>query len=489
MPLYGRASLPDWTTGTATVAANATAVTLTGGGLLTVDAVTGANLYGAGRGDLFVVPGVGAKFIQSVNSATSITLVEPWTYGAQTAVTYAIIRYSLPATGNVAKAVSDLYSQGADINPDVSRTIDDGTGRMKLKLANSDTLLAVGTTGVIDASLKPALGIDTATGQVSFPGGATTPMEWDNNRIINGGFDIWQRGTTSTVALNTAAYTADQWRVLAPVGVACNVSQVAGLSSPFAINMQSSAVPLVQFLALSQRFEAAAVADLAGQPVTLSFDMITSASAGTITGLVQPLINTYKDSGTFNQPASSNPSFTPLASGRVSVAFTPAQTANWAAGLELRIRFAKAAAAGDMNITVGAVTLEKGITTNTSWSPKPLVRELLACQRYMQVSWPMGYTQANAPYPFSVYSPSVAVANAGTFATGIIFDPPMRVSPTMSIYDTAGTLAKATFAGVAGKTATLTACSAFAAYMTNSSGAALAAGSPVQFHWVADARL
>lgn len=491
--IYGRPGLPDWQQGTASVANGSTAVTLVGAGLQTTDPTTQALLSAASRGDLFVVPGIGAKFISAVTSANALTLIEPWTYATQTNVAYNIIRFSLPATGSVAKAVTDLQNLGTDTSPDTVRVIDDSTGRLKLKMLAGLATIAVGPTGTADASLKAGIQFALATGIASFPNGAIPPADWTNNRIDNGGFDIWQLGTSFTIANNAAlTHIADRWFVQ-NVSTSSTITMipggnVAGISSPNSLNLSAPAVAVGGGLYLSQRFEGAALSDLGGSGCVLSFDLVSSTTAGTLTGTLIVYTNTALDNGTFATLAAS-PVFTVPASGRVTIALTAAQCANLNLGAVFQIRFLKGIAAGDVNITIGGVALEKGQVASGVWAAKPPQLEMLAAQRYLQVSWPIGYTQANAPYPLLVYSPSVAIANAATFPPGICFDPPMRASPTVTLYDTAATAGKVTIGGTVGQAATAQACATFIAQITNGTGAAITAGSKVQFHYLADARL
>ena len=90
--------MPDWTVGTATATNGSANVSFAAASLVSTDPATNAQVYVVGRGDIFVVPGVGAKVISSVTAANNIVLVEPWTYATQAGVAYAIIRMSFPAT-------------------------------------------------------------------------------------------------------------------------------------------------------------------------------------------------------------------------------------------------------------------------------------------------------------------------------------------------------------------------------------------------------
>lgn len=92
------------------------------------------------------------------------------------------------------------------------------------------------------------------------------------NYVINGGFDIWQRGTSAT---NNTAHLADRWNVTANgTGLQCNQSKVAGPSTsiPNALRVQQvvAASSIIEYAA-RQPIERSVMQNLAGKTVTLSF--------------------------------------------------------------------------------------------------------------------------------------------------------------------------------------------------------------------------
>jgi hypothetical protein len=490
MAIYGRSGLPDWNSGTATATNGSAAVTFAGANLIGTDPTTGASLYAAGRGDLFVVQGVGAKVISSVDSVNGLTLVEPWSYATQANVAYAIVRMSFPQTGAVAKALTDLYAMGTDANPELSLTIDDSTARLKLKNLAGVPTLAVGATGTTDGSLVPALQA-TPAGLVSFPQGAYAAADWNNNRIINGDFSVWQTGTSFSIANNTFAYTADQWIILNnATGVSLTVSKVTTISPSFNnISITGTAAASGSSIALVQRFESTPLRDLGGATVAVSFTCNASTSAGTLTGYVQFAANTSIDNGTFT---AYNPAVTftvPTGTGRVSVILPPAATANIQRGAQLLITFVQNTAAGNVSIVIAGVVLEKGAVANP-WAPKPPAREMADCQRFFSCSWPNNGSAASDGTP--VWFTTVnTYANQGYVPVGeISFPVQMRARPTLIIYDDLGAAGNAAFNFTNGQSASGGATTAVKFNsIYNNSGSSVTAGTSVQFHWSANARL
>lgn len=494
MAIYGRSGLSDWTLGTATVANGSASVTVASGQLISTDATTGATLYAAGRGDLFVVQGVGAKFISSVDSTTGITLVEPWTYASQTSVAYAIIRMSFPATGSVAKALTDLYNQGTDTLPDLSRTIDDTTARIKIKSLAGVPGVSVGPSGTADASLKQAIAIDKNAGTVSFPQGAQAPSDWQNNRFINGGFDIWQTGTTFSIPNSNSTYTADQWLVANnSTGVTLTATRAlntTNFSGRNGINISGTGVAANSSLGLAQKFEGSMFADTQGTnyPFVVSFDIAATTSAGNLTSYVQFATNTTLDDGTMSNYNTGIFFTIPVGGGRVSVPMTAAACANiWRGGF-CEIVVLQNGVAGNVSVTLGAVQIERGVVA-TPWAPKPIARVLANCQRYFSCSWG-NLSSPGASQAAWIVSPANITNGNLLPILGVPFPVQMRVTPTLTLYDVAGTAGKIQVNFTNGQTASANGASPvmFNAIL-NSSGSSIGAGISVIFHWSASARL
>ena len=111
-------------------------------------------------------------------------------------------------------------------------------------------------------------------------GGAVSPYVAGKNKIINGDFGIWQRGTSFTPAAAIGVYTTDRWNVSRDgSGATVTISQqtftpgaapVAGYEGTFFYRQaQSVAGSGGTYNQVQQRIEN--VQTFAGQTVTLSF--------------------------------------------------------------------------------------------------------------------------------------------------------------------------------------------------------------------------
>lgn len=196
------------------------------------------------------------------------------------------------------------------------------------------------------------------------------------NRLINGGFGIWQRGTSGFTTLS--AYAADRWYVFS------NTSLSTGArSTDVPTGFQYSfSIAGTNYPQLAQRIESVNCIDLVGQNVTISFWAKQTSGAGTGSIGVQLIYPNSADawSGATTQ-IGSNQTFTGTTGWvQYSTTFTslPAGAAN---GLLVNL-FANTSGTAALLFT--GVQLEKG-STATAFDYRPYGTELQLCQRYCYV--------------------------------------------------------------------------------------------------------
>ena len=212
------------------------------------------------------------------------------------------------------------------------------------------------------------------------------------NKIINGDFGIWQRGTTVTAG----TYTADRWVNTGGSGTVSRqaftpgAAPVAGYESQYYLNWTITADQINN--EMLQRIEDART--FAGQTVTLSFWARSTVGA-------QPLnVAIYQHFGTGGSPSSlagatlisGGSPYTPTSSWqRFTFTFTVPSVSGKTFGTDnnsfLWVRPAQfTTTATNTSLDIWGVQLEAGsVATPFSISTPNKQSELAACQRYYQV--------------------------------------------------------------------------------------------------------
>ena len=213
------------------------------------------------------------------------------------------------------------------------------------------------------------------------------------NRIINGAFGIWQRGTSGAMTTSPTYVAADRWGVDQASSAAATFSQ--STSVPTAVAQYSGKVQRnnastgTNNIVIAQAFETANSYDLAGQSATLSFYAKAganfSASSNTLNfnvfygqGTDQSLALMRSNSWTNQTNSGSSVSLTTTWTKYTFTVSVPAGTTQ----VGLQFYFTPVGTAGaDDAFYITSVQLEKG-STATSFDYRPYGTELQLAQRY-----------------------------------------------------------------------------------------------------------
>lgn len=314
---------------------------------------------------------------------------------------------------------------------------------------------------------------------LNFPDGTSQPTAGFapfRNRVINGGFDVWQRGTSRTFLTGgTYGYLADRWSGGAGFqqGVHQRVtisSPPTGLRSKYALRSSSSTTaeaPSGTRLELTQKIEHLNCYDLAGQSVTLSFWVrfsaasITSSTATPYDYWTVRLQQntTTTDSAIVSDTGDSTATVTAVSSGMTNAGGN-AQIPNgslpttWtkhtvtfavSSGVNnISIRFesgglGNTASADTVWYEVAEVQLERGVAA-TDFERRPFATELALCQRYYEKSFDYFTAPQNGATTITMHSGVGTIALYAPWSGShqqsaqIPFKVEKRVAPTMIRY-------------------------------------------------------
>lgn len=275
----------------------------------------------------------------------------------------------------------------------------------------------------------------TKVSDTSYDTGWTTPVG-SGNVIINGGFDIWQRGTT----IVGAGYSADRWVITqsasgSPTITATQSTVVPDNSVKYSLRYTTSvnAATSISEMACRQRLETQSVLPLVGNTVTVSFWYYSNVTGnhGVRIGLDTNNSQAYanESSALFSYPTAGVwKKVTQTFNNFVNHSFGTAPLE--AAAFFLDIGPTVGGGIGQASLAVGSywniakVQVESGSTATAFKRNSPNAQsELASCQRYY---WK--FDQATSPYAY--------IANgivSGTTQAKVIFKHPVKMRSSASI--------------------------------------------------------
>ena len=223
------------------------------------------------------------------------------------------------------------------------------------------------------------------------------------NVIINGGFDVWQRGTGSIAPGNGVITNADRW---VHTGNTTTFTQQTDVPAGFRYSLGVSGSDP----SFAQKIEAANSARLASQTVTFSI------WAKSVSGSTSLFVNFYYPSAVDNFASlttiSSTTIATTVSSSWTRYTLTVALPANVTNGLQVLV----GRSAGASNTYFTGVQLEQNLQP-TPFEQRPIGVELALCQRYY-------YLFGNGDLEF------IASTSVNYIANFPIFE--MRATPTVT---------------------------------------------------------
>jgi len=308
-----------------------------------------------------------------------------------------------------------------------------------------------GTTWDSPAAGTP--GIVSSTGG-TFTGDITAPnYAGKGNAIINGAFDIWQRGTSITGAIGT--YSADRWVESSGASIVHTRSTDVPPNQGFNYSMSMAG----NNANATQRIESLQASAFAGQTVTLSFWYKSTASAFRLDFALAYAnsVDNFSSTTTIDSVQTISTPSTDWA--KVSYTFTsiPSNAANGLAVFILR-----GPGASSTTLITG-VQLELGsVATPFKRNANSIQGELAACQRY--------YWRGQTGSIFAYYG--VGLAESATIGIAFVQPPvPMRSTASMSLdFSTLATYDGTTIRGITALTISQATTTGLALQATVASG-------------------
>ena len=244
------------------------------------------------------------------------------------------------------------------------------------------TLKATNIQNASAASPAIVLAADgSATAQLSSLNGG--PLAGARNRIINGGMDIWQRGTSTTTAGNT--YLADRWQsAFSTGGTVSQETSSLPTGSRFAWKYVASATN--SFMQMGQQIEFVNCLDLQNITVAISFMARAVTSNAGSTALTVRTRTIAGVDGTCVFAGSNSDTAITLTTAWTRFTVTRTLPASFGA---LSLEFALGSHVSGDGIMLSQVQLEPG-SVATPFERRSYGQELALCQRYFEVcnySW------------------------------------------------------------------------------------------------------
>jgi hypothetical protein len=241
-----------------------------------------------------------------------------------------------------------------------------------------------------------AADVNDITGTINLLQTSTLSNSAGKNFLINGAQEIWQRGTSFSMAASTFVYTSDRWYVGVNINQASTISRQTTSDTTNLPSIQycsrvqrNSGQTGINDIVISQSIESINSIPMAGKTVTLSFyarkGANYSATSDLITSKIQSGTGTDQNvlSGFTGQANVVTGSHTLTANWqRFSITGTVGSTATQLAASVVYTPTGTAGAADYFEVT--GVQLELGSTPTTfSRAGSTLGGELALCQRYL----------------------------------------------------------------------------------------------------------
>lgn len=267
-------------------------------------------------------------------------------------------------------------------------------------------------------------------------GGAVAPYVGAKNAVINGGFDIWARGTSFTNGAGTSLFGADRWHIYSTDG--------AGRTWTRQTTSDTTNLPFIQYclraarnsgvtstnsVAITQDFETANSLQFAGKTFTVSFYARRGANYSATSNILN--FDVVQGTGTDQNSLTGFTNQTPVISGTATLTTTwqrfsfTGTMGSLFTQLGIQIYGVPTGTAGAADFyEITGIQLELGsVATPFSRAGGSIGGELALCQRYY-------YLHASGA---SKYICMAAAYTASASYGYLQYPVTMRTTPTMAV--------------------------------------------------------
>ena len=323
------------------------------------------------------------------------------------------------------------------------------------------------------------------------------------NVVINGDFQVWQRGTSFTVGAVNSVYSADRWTGSRGGIVGMTMSRQTGPSGiPYCLRATRAVADVgTNDQTICYNVPTLDAIAFAGQQLTCSFWMRIGSGFATGSRMeVRILSGTGTDenrlNGAYTGAFPINQTYVAACNTtwqRFSFNFTLASTVTEFCALFSQRGITAAAAAANDYFEMTGIQIEAGGVASP-FQFEPFAQTVLRCQRFFQKSFPYAVTPAqNTANNLGAFQHTVTTAGAAASYSGVLsFSPTMHRTPTMTFYNPNAANAftwnyNTTTSGTATAASGITNEKFLALQTTGVAGWAV--GQLLAIHWTADSEL
>ena len=360
-------------------------------------------------------------------------------------------------TGDVWKRTTDADTS-ADVTPGLTVHVEQGATNADTQWhLISDTAIVLGTTPLtfqwaagqnaptqpVDDRSRKVANTESVRTQIESPNQVFPAQVFRKNRLINGNFDIWQRGLSGQVGnlsgSSQALYGPDRWMVYMPVNSRATWERLT-FESGAGFNEGRSGLRVSRWgssdgMNIAQRIEG--VETCAGQSVTVSFYMRSSIPLLCVIFFIQRFGVGGSDIGErVETQVSVTTEFNKFV---VTLDIPPitGKTADNEGCLELVFG---PLAEGAYHLDLASVQVESGVIA-TDFELRPPAQELMLCQRYYEKTFSYDIAPQNGVTHIGSLISVVYIGQSGWSSQPVghwIFKAEKRATPSITLYSVAG---------------------------------------------------